>query len=155
VVFTSEAAKRGQAAARVKVEKRCQECGKEYQVIRVASTKSKRCPECQEEFEIVNRKENRRRHQEAKKKLGEGRKLDVRMVYYRVVWDPEESWGFCSVLPDGDVQRLLKLRYLTVGTVLETGGQRVEVVKDKMGALRLFTTECTESTEKKLQLTPA
>jgi hypothetical protein len=124
----------------------CAECGEEFETSHNMEDTWRICPACT----LANRKERdeERREEERKRKLNkwDGRK-HVMLHSYTVDFDPDESWGYQSMLTTMEVRALLMAGNFAVGTRLKRDGKKFLVLRNTKKSARAKQCLVEEVTE--------
>jgi endogenous inhibitor of DNA gyrase (YacG/DUF329 family) len=107
------------------IDKKCIDCGAPYQVASNVEHRSERCKPCRL---VHHRVWAKARNAEAIKK---GRSAQSMDAPYKVIVDPDESWGYQTRLKKDDINWLKDRGQLTPGTVFlnERNGTRHIIIE--------------------------
>jgi hypothetical protein len=113
----------------------CAECGEEFETSHNMEDTWRICPACT----LADRKERdeERREEKRRHKLNkwDGRK-HVMLHSYMVDHDPDESWGFNSMLTTMEVRQMLMVGNFAVGTRLKQDGKTFLVLRNTKKSAR-------------------
>ena len=106
------------------VDKECIFCGAWFQVMVRNAGQAKYCEKCKSKGATLRRERHRLKHMAS---------TTVRQGYtsvgeYKIVKDPDETWGYNSCLNEVEIRTLNSYGHLSVGTIFEhrrTGEQLV------------------------------
>ena len=112
-----------------RVERICAECGEEFETSHNMEYTWRTCPACT----LARRKERdeERREEERGHKLNkwDGRR-NLMVHAYTVDYDPDESWGYQSMLTIMEVRALLMAGNFSIGTRLKRDGKKFLVMRN-------------------------
>ena len=124
----------------------CAECGEEFETSHNMEYTWRTCPACT----LARRKERdeERREEERGHKLNkwDGRK-HVMLHSYTVDHDPDESWGYQSMLTTMEVRQMLMVGNFAVGTRLKRDGKKFLVLRNMKKKAK--TAQCLEEIEER------
>jgi len=124
----------------------CAECGEEFETSHNKESTVRTCPACT----LANRKERdeERREEERGRKVNkwDGRR-NLMVHAYTVDHDPDESWGYQSMLTTMEVRQMLMVGNFAVGTRLKRDGKTFLVLRNTKKKAK--TAQCLEEMEER------
>jgi len=125
--FTKSGIERGRQNSHRKLPKTCIDCGQVFEVSVNVYKRSVRCPACRAEHE---RRRKRIDYYDSVRPY----KMTRIDGNWRIIVDPDESWGYNSHLRYNEIRHLLRLGYIVDGTTfLNTENNCIyEVISGKL-----------------------
>jgi hypothetical protein len=129
-----------------RVTRLCAECGEEFETSHNMEDTWRTCPACT----LANRKERNEERKEEDRRRRQNRRdgrKHVMLHAYTVDYDPDESWGYQSMLTIMEVRALLMAGNFTVGTRLKRDGKTFLVLRNTKKKAK--TAQCLEEIEER------
>jgi hypothetical protein len=118
-----------------RVMRLCAECGEEFETSHNMEDTWRTCPACT----LANRKERNEESKEEDRRCRQNRRDGRKhgMLHaYMVDYDPDESWGYQSMLTTMEVRSLLIDGNFSIGTRLKRDGKKFLVLRNTKKSAR-------------------
>ena len=125
----------------------CTECGEEFETSYNIRNRYTVCPDCNKRIREEEKEEEAetRKGREGNDAWWWSRRNDINA--YMVEFDPDESWGYKSMLTKMEVRQMLMIGNFAVGTRLRKDGKMYLVLKNMRN--RAKSAQCLEEIEER------